>query len=74
MIALTLPPEIEARLDALAERTGRSKSDFAHFAVLQFLDDIEDWFLAEDRARALKSGHSTSVPLQTIMERHGLED
>jgi RHH-type transcriptional regulator, rel operon repressor / antitoxin RelB len=49
MPALRLPPEIEQRLDALAEKTGRSKSDCAREAILRQIEDIEDDDLARPR-------------------------
>jgi predicted transcriptional regulator len=39
MLALRLPPEIEARLAELAKRTGRTKSFYAREAILNHLDD-----------------------------------
>ena len=44
MLALRLPPEIEARLDALAKKTGRSKSFYAREAILRQIEDIEDYY------------------------------
>ena len=49
MFALRLPPEIEARLDALARKTGRSKSYYAREAILRQIEDIEDDYLARRR-------------------------
>ena len=49
MLALCLPPEIEARLDALARKTGRSKSYYAREAILRQIEDIEDDYLARRR-------------------------
>ena len=49
MLALRLPPEIEQRLDALAKKTGRSKSYYAREAILRQLEDIEDYYLASRR-------------------------
>ena len=54
MLALRLPAEIEQRLDALARKTGRSKSYYAREAILRQLDDIEDYYLA--RRRLARSG------------------
>lgn len=54
MLALRLPPEIEKRLDALAKKTGRSKSYYAHEAIVRQLEDIEDDYLA--RRRLARSG------------------
>ena len=49
MLALRLPPEIEQRLDALAKKTGRSKSYYAREAILRQIEDIEDDYLARRR-------------------------
>ena len=42
-------PEIEQRLDALARKTGRSKSYYAREAILRQIEDIEDDYLARRR-------------------------
>ncbi len=50
MLALRLPPDIEQRLDALAKKTGRSKSYYAREAILRQIEDIEDHYLARRRS------------------------
>ncbi|QWW68648.1 DUF6290 family protein [Rhizobium sp. WYJ-E13] len=74
MLALRLPPEIEARLDALAKRTGRSKSFYARQAILEHLDDMEDIFLAEKRLEELRKEETDTVPLSELMARYGVEN
>jgi RHH-type rel operon transcriptional repressor/antitoxin RelB len=49
MLALRLPPDIEQRLDALAKKTGRSKSYYAREAILRHIEAIEDYYLARRR-------------------------
>jgi RHH-type rel operon transcriptional repressor/antitoxin RelB len=49
MLALRLPPDIEQRLDALAKKTGRSKSYYAREAILRHIEDIENYYLAPRR-------------------------
>jgi len=49
MLALRLPAEIERRLEALAKKTGRSKSYYAREAILRQIEDIEDYYLARRR-------------------------
>ncbi len=49
MLALRLPRDIEQRLEALAKKTGRSKSYSAREAILHQLEDIEDFYLARRR-------------------------
>ena len=51
MLAIRLQPEIEKRLDALAKKTGRTKTFYAREAILQHLEDMEDYYLAADAAR-----------------------
>jgi len=62
MLALRLPPEIERRLDALAKKTGRSKSYYAREAIVRQIEDIEDYYLAQ---RRLSRG-GPRVPLESL--------
>jgi RHH-type rel operon transcriptional repressor/antitoxin RelB len=74
MLALRLPPEIEARLAELARRTGRTKSFYAREAILNHLDELEDIYLAESRLKDLREGRSGSIALSDLIRRHGVED
>ena len=68
MLALRLPAEIERRLSALARKTGRSKTFYAREAILEHIDDLEDYYLAEARlARKRKS-----IPLEDVERKLGL--
>jgi RHH-type rel operon transcriptional repressor/antitoxin RelB len=62
MPALHLPADIEQRLDALASKTGRSKSYYAREAILRHVEDIEDTYLA--RRRTQRGG--SRVTLETL--------
>jgi RHH-type rel operon transcriptional repressor/antitoxin RelB len=74
MLAIRLPEEIEQRLDALAKETGRTKTFYVRQAILEQLDDIEDYYLAEKAVQEIKSGKVKTIPLEEIMKRYGLED
>jgi RHH-type rel operon transcriptional repressor/antitoxin RelB len=74
MLALRLPPEIEARLDELAKRTGRTKSFYAREAIIEHLNDLEDIYLAESRLEEFRRGESDAVSLADLMARYGVED
>ncbi len=74
MLAIRLPPDIEARLAELAKRTGRSKSFYVREAILNHLDELEDLYLAESRLDNLREGRSASIPLNELIRRHGVED
>lgn len=70
MLALRLPPELERRLDALAKRTGRSKSFYAREAIIEHLEDLEDAYLAEERHRT-DSGER--IALEEMMEKYAAD-
>ena len=59
MLAIRLQPDIEKRLDRLAKRTGRTKTFYAREAILQHLEDLEDYFLAADAAKNPGSTYSS---------------
>jgi RHH-type rel operon transcriptional repressor/antitoxin RelB len=68
MLAIRLTPEIEARLDRLAQETGRTKTALAREAILEHLDDLEDFYLAEARARKNRK----TIPLIDVERELGL--
>ena len=74
MLAIRLPEKIEKRLDRLARRTGRTKTYYARVAILQYLDELEDIYLAEKRLEAGRAGRSRPIPIEQVMRRYGVED
>lgn len=54
MLAVRLDSETERRLEALAARTGRTKTFYAREAIAAHLDDLEDFYLAEERLRRFR--------------------
>jgi len=62
MIAVRLPKELEERLTALAQKTGRSKSDLVRQALLSYLEDLEDHHLAEERLQS----PLPAIPLEEV--------
>ena len=73
MLAIRLPNEIENRLEALAQATGRTKTFYAREAILNHLDDLEDLYLAEKRMIDIRAGRTKTVPLEEVMKRYGME-
>ncbi len=49
MLAIRLPEKIEQRLQTLAVKTGRTKSYYAREAIVEHLEDLEDYYLAVHR-------------------------
>jgi RHH-type transcriptional regulator, rel operon repressor / antitoxin RelB len=74
MLAIRLPKEIEDRLNALAKITERTKTFYAREAIFKHLDDLEDIYLAEKRLEDVRAGKSKTIPLEKVMEDHGLEN
>lgn len=74
MLAIRLPADVEKRLDALAQATGRTKTFYAREAILEHLDDLEDLSQAEQRLIDIRSGKTQPLSLEDVMKHHGLED
>ncbi|MGJ8634638.1 MAG: type II toxin-antitoxin system RelB family antitoxin [Luteolibacter sp.] len=49
MLAIRLQPDLEQRLEALAKKTGRTKTFYAREAIEEHLEDLEDAYLALQR-------------------------
>ncbi|MDY0220196.1 MAG: TraY domain-containing protein [Desulfobacterium sp.] len=72
MLSIKLPADIEVRLTALSQATGRTKTFYVREAILKHLDDLEDAYLAEKRLEDIRTGSQTT-PLEDLMGRYGLE-
>ena len=68
MLVIRLPESIEERLNALAEETGRTKTALAREAIAEYIDDLEDYYLAEARARKNRK----TIPLEDVERALGL--
>lgn len=49
MLAIRISHDVESRLQQLAQKTGRTKTYYAREALLRFLEDMEDEYLALSR-------------------------
>jgi RHH-type transcriptional regulator, rel operon repressor / antitoxin RelB len=72
MLAVRLNADMERRLDALAEKTGRTKTFYAREAIEAHLDDLEDFYLAEERMKGFRA--SDAIPLSDVKAQLGLDD
>ena len=68
MLAIRLPDSIEERLNTLATETGRTKTALAREAIVEYIDDLEDYYLAEARARLNRK----TIPLAEVERKLGL--
>lgn len=70
MLAVRLPQEMQKKLEALARKTGCTKSYYARLAIGEFLDEQEDYYLA----MACLERDSAGVPLDEVEKQLGWVD
>lgn len=61
MLAVRLDKKLEERLERLAATTGRTKTFYAREAIEAHLDDLEDFYLAEERLRHFRDDEAISL-------------
>lgn len=74
MLAIQLPDGMERRLDALAKATGRSKESYLQEAIVEYLGDLEDLYLAEQRLADIRAGCAETASLAEVERDLGLAD
>ena len=72
--AVRLPDDTHERLQALAERTGRTATFYIREAIETHLEDLEDLYLAEQELRRMKRGEGRTYTLEEAERRLGLDD
>jgi RHH-type rel operon transcriptional repressor/antitoxin RelB len=63
---IRLDDETEARLNRLAERTGRSKSFYVREATLEKLEEYEDYYLAKDSLEEFRQSDDALIDLADV--------
>ena len=74
MLSITLPAEIEERLDAVVKTTGCSKDPFVREAIVERLSELEDLQIAEQRLKNNQAGQSRTYTLEEVERGFGLAD
>ena len=69
MPAINVPADIEERLTDLAAKAGRSRDDVVREALLTYLEDLEDAFIAVERLKSLRR----TTPLEEVMQKYESE-
>lgn len=69
MLTVRLSPELEARLNKLAKRTGRPKAYYAKRAIAEFLDEQEDYLIAVSRLE----DQLPLISLDKVIKRLGVQ-
>ena len=72
MLAVRLDADLEARLTAVAKRTGRSKSYYVREALREKIEELEDIALLESALRDPEAGQRISH--EQMRRELGLDD
>ena len=68
MMGVRLEPQLEARLEKLARKTGRTKSYYAREAIRQYLEEREDYLLG----LSVLERNEPTISLEDLERRLGL--
>lgn len=72
--SIRFSPDIEKRLDVLAQETGRSKSFYIKQMVEENIEAIEDCYLAESVLERIRAGKEKVHTSASARVQLGLED
>jgi RHH-type transcriptional regulator, rel operon repressor / antitoxin RelB len=67
---LQFDAETEGKITTLAAKGGKRPDDLIKEAVLEYLEDLEDYYVAEDRLK----DREPPIPLEQVVRDLGLED
>ncbi len=69
MLTVKLPSDMEARLEAVAAKVGRTKDDVVLAAIVEEIQDLEDSLIVLER---LQDGKAEFYTMEEVRERLGL--
>jgi RHH-type transcriptional regulator, rel operon repressor / antitoxin RelB len=72
--SIRLDPESEARLDRLANQTGRTKAYYLRELIANGLEDLEDYYLAAATLERVRKGDEQVYTLDDLERDLGLAD
>ncbi len=74
MINFRVDEAINDRLERMARLTGRTKTWYIREAVSEYLDDMEDIYLADQVMERVEHGEENVHPLEDLERELGLAD
>lgn len=72
--SIRLKPEVEARLDNLAARTGRTKAYYLREIIESGIDELEEYYLAADVLERVRKGLEPVHSAADLRSDLGLDD
>ena len=73
-VSIRLPDDIDRRLEFLARQTGRTKTFYILKALVERIDDLEDYYLAADVLERIREGKENSYSSAEVRKDLGLDD
>jgi len=74
MLTIQIPDHMENRLAPIAQAAGKTIAAYVNDAVAEYLQDLEDIHIAEQRLKDIQSGKAKTVSLHEVMQEYGLDD
>lgn len=66
LLSVRIEDVLGERLERLAQDTHRSKSFYVKEALMKYIDNLEDIYIAEKRLEDLRAGHETVLSSQDM--------
>ncbi len=66
--------ENKARIQNLAKITNRTAGFFYNYLLTEYLDELEDIFIAENRLQDLRAGKTSTITWDELKAENGLQD
>jgi RHH-type rel operon transcriptional repressor/antitoxin RelB len=73
-VSIRLPDDLDRRLEFLARQTGRTKTFYILKALVERIDDLEDYYLAADVLERIREGKENSYSSAELRKDLGLDD
>lgn len=74
MTYLTIPHELDERLTVFAEKAGVPKDTYILRALVEFVEDQEDYLLALAAMERIERGEEKTIPFEEILKKYGIEN
>ncbi len=64
----------KARIQKLAKITNRTAGFFYNYLLTEYLDELEDIFIVENRLQDLRAGKTSTITWDELKAENGLKD